>query len=185
MLFNNNIHNQYSAIGHSRFEFYFVLALIGFVLLIGIQRYSQLVSDVKVNQFYLIADRFSSGVSQSHVEWFLTTQTAIKVDRNELVYSSKGWPADLQSRGATYGRELSKIDRLTSNMACKALLFHFVPDITFASLDGVEGQVENKLHILLKSAHECRFQTQDKFGQKLWFDYDIQSGVITKGRSGT
>ena len=89
------------SLGFTRFEFYFVVSIVGILVLIATQRYRHLADETKRLSFDVIAKHFSAAVYNHHARWILTqpkTNTRqINIDGLNILFSDDGWPIALRN----------------------------------------------------------------------------------------
>ncbi|MET0356592.1 MAG: hypothetical protein ABW044_07415, partial [Cellvibrio sp.] len=122
-------------LGFTRFEFYFVISVIGIIILIVIERYLVLVEETRRLGFEINARNFSAAIYTHHARWILAHQNGndlsyLNVDGTYIQFSVTGWPiATLAEKNI--GNEIS----ITS---CLSLWQHFLqnpPQISFTKED--------------------------------------------------
>src|SRR5437868_1938693 len=90
--------------GFSSFEFYFVMVVIGLIMLIGLQRYFQLAEDVKRFSFEVLAQHFNTAVYNFHTQWLLAQadggqKNTVELEGVNVHFSDKGWPLSVVKNG--------------------------------------------------------------------------------------
>ncbi len=163
-------------LGVTRFEFYFVIAAIGLIISVGIQRYLQLAEETKRLNFEVVAKNFNAAVYNHHARWIMAKQDQVKMSALfigdiEIQFSAQGWPFSIITKGAP-----NKPDPITQCLSLWNNLLQNAPPISY------NARSSNKVftyHLSLTSQGDCRYELITIHPLEYYFDYAPASGKIT------
>lgn len=155
------------SLGFTRFEFYFVVSIVGILVLLATQRYRHLADETKRLSFDVIAKHFSAAVYNHHARWILTqpkTNTRqINIDGLNILFSGDGWPiAILAGEHAT-----SEVSTLT----CLSLWNHLLQNPPSISVEGNGLYGSHTYHLSSPQVGNCRFELATEPRGTFYFDY--------------
>ncbi|RYY01664.1 MAG: hypothetical protein EOO53_16870 [Gammaproteobacteria bacterium] len=172
-------------LGFTSFEFYFVMAAIGLVVLIGIQRYLQLAEETKRFSFEIAANNFNAAVYNYHARWLISRKdqarlseansvqanlsqanlSKVNIDGKNILFSEKGWPLAVDL-------DLANVSLKT----CLSLWNNFLQNSPSISYEGSDLYGTRAYHLSLPDIETCRFEFITDHPQELYFDYLPASG---------
>ena len=156
-------------LGFTSFEFYFVMAAIGLVVLIGIQRYLQLAEETKRFSFEIAANNFNAAVYNYHARWLISRRdqagSQVNIDGKNILFSEKGWPLAVDL-------DLANVSLKT----CLSLWNNFLQNSPSISYEGSDLYGTRAYHLNLPNTETCRFEFITDQPQELYFDYLPASG---------
>ncbi len=157
--------------GFTRFEFFFVIAVIGLILLVGVQRYSKLIDETKSSSFEIISKHFSASAYIYHAKW-VTAQgysgknTVLDVDQVKVTFSAKGWPIAI-------GNDESGVVSLNS---CLSLWNQFLQNAPAVSYEDGAAYRSRPYHLRVMGSVVCRFEFITDHPNEFYFDYAPLTG---------
>ena len=159
------------SLGFSSFEFYFVVSVIGLVLIVGIQRYYRLAEDTQRLSFEILANNFSAAIYNHRARWLMAQQSSentdqLKIENTLVQFSAEGWPIAVDARA-------SKKINLSNCLSLWNSLLQNPPAISFA---GGEPYGSYKYHLNLTADNKCRFELVKPKG--FYFEYSPVSGQV-------
>lgn len=162
-------------IGFSSFEFYFVMVVIGLIMLIGLQRYFQMAEDVKRFSFEVLAQRFNTAVYNFHTQWILAQadgerKNTLKLEGVDVQFSDKGWPLSVQKNGVVISS--------TSITTCYQLWMTLLQNPAPISFPGGDAYGSRVYHLSLSTEGLCRYQLVTDIKEEYYFDYSSMTGQI-------
>lgn len=161
-------------IGFTSFEFYFVMAAIGLVVLVGIQRYFRLAEDTQKFSFELLAQHFSTSVYNMHSEWILLQQASdhkkiAMINGNTFRFTDDGWPL---------GFSKSVVNDEVVLAGCRDLWLSLLQNPEPISFYGGDPYGSRRYNLLLTQDHNCRFEMLTQKPQEYYFDYSPKTGQL-------
>jgi hypothetical protein len=161
--------------GFSSFEFYFVMVVIGLIMLIGLQRYLQMAEDVKRFSFEVLARHFNTSVYNFHTQWFLAKakgepKNPITLEGVDVQFSDTGWPLSVQKNGVILSS--------TSITSCYQLWMTLLQNPQPISFDGGDAYGSRAYHLSLSPEGFCRYQLVTDIKDEYYFDYSSMTGQI-------
>lgn len=161
--------------GFSSFEFYFVMVVIGIIMLIGLQRYFQLAEDVKRFSFEVLAQHFNTAVYNFHTQWMLAQaggerKDSLKLEDVDVQFSDKGWPLSVQKNGVILSS--------TSITTCYQLWMTLLQNPAPISFPGGDIYGSRVYHLSLSPEGLCRYQLITDIKEEYYFDYSSKTGQI-------
>ena len=163
-------------LGFTRFEFYFVIATVGLIISVGIQRYLQLAEETKRLNFEVIAKNFNAAVYNHHARWIMAQQqktniSELNIDGFKFQFSALGWPLSITAQGAT-----EKPDSIKNCLSLWNNLLLSPPSISYNS--GTSSRAFT-YHLSLTPEGNCRFELITDQPQEYYFDYAPTNGKVT------
>ena len=161
--------------GFSSFEFYFVMVVIGIIMLIGLQRYFQLAEDVKRFSFEVLAQHFNTAVYNFHTQWILAQvggerKNFIKLEGVDVYFSDKGWPLSVEKNGNVLSS--------TSIASCYQLWMSLLQNPAPISFPGGDAYGTRVYHLSLSPEGLCRYHLVTDITDEYYFDYSSMTGQI-------
>lgn len=161
--------------GFSSFEFYFVMVVIGLIMLIGLQRYYQLAEQVQRFRFEVIAQHFNTAVYNFRTQWMLakadgTQQSIIKLEGVDVYFSDSGWPLSVVKNGVVLSS--------TSITTCYQLWMTLLQNPAPISFAGGDAYGSRAYHLSLTNEGFCRYQLVTDIKDEYYFDYSSMTGQI-------
>jgi hypothetical protein len=174
--------------GASSFEFYVVMVAISVVVLVAIQRYTQLAEQVQVFSFEVLAQRFGTAVYNLRAKWFLHQQDArynnvIVVDGVGFLISEQGWPLSVvdaksqENAAAVLVQPRTKTDRIGVN-DCYQLWMNLLQNPEQISYAGGDAYGTRPYHLTLTPRGTCRYQLYPVSSNSIDFEYSPISGQV-------
>jgi hypothetical protein len=161
-------------LGFTSFEFYFVMSVIGIIVLIATQRYLQLAEDTKRISFEVIAKNFSAAVYSHHARWIMaqsqTSTRQLHLDGLDILFSAEGWPLAIV-RGEPLSPEVSTI-------SCLSLWNKLLQNPPSISSDGHDPYGSYTYRLSLPQAGTCRFELASEPPGEFYFEYVPLSGIF-------
>jgi hypothetical protein len=150
----------------SRFEFYFVISVIGIITLVALQRYLVLVEDTKRFSFEINAKNFSTVVYNYHARWLMSQRknseyAPINIDGVDILFSSTGWPIALLEKNPVADVDKKNIDNAVSISSCLSLWRHFLQNPPPISFSGSDAYGTHPYHLTVPESGTCRYQFVD------------------------
>lgn len=163
-------------LGFTRFEFYFVISVVGLIMLAATQRYSLLAEETKRLTFEALAKNFSAAVYNHHALWIMAQQQSTKVSQidingAELHFSAQGWPFAVISKGAAPAPSPVR--------NCLSLWKNLLQNSPSISYNGGNAYGTSTYHLSLTPDGKCRFELTTKQPQEYYFDYAAIDGMLT------
>jgi len=159
-------------LGFSSFEFYFVVSVIGLILIVGIQRYFKLAEDTRRLSFEILAKNFSAAVYNHHSHWIMAQQSPDKnyqivVDDSVIQFSLQGWPlaVDVDQSG---GENVSLA-------GCVSLWNTFLQNPPAISSSDEKPSNSRPYHVKLTADKKCRYELM---ATGFYFEYSPFSGQV-------
>jgi hypothetical protein len=152
--------------GFTRFEFFFVMAAIGLILLVGVQRYSKMINETKNSSFEIVSKHFSASAYNYHARW-VTAQAdvgknaVLDIEQVKVTFSASGWPIAI-------GGDESGLVSLTS---CMSLWNHFLQNAPTVSFEGGYSYRSRPYHLRVMGSVVCRFEFITDHPNEFYFDY--------------
>lgn len=161
-------------LGFTSFEFYFVMSVIGLIVLVGLQRYLQLAEETKGLKVEILSHYFSASVYNHHARWLMAQQQENKllmtIDGVDIQFSKGGWPlAVVTNKPLVNGPTVS---------GCLSLWNSFLQNPPAVSYEGGDAYGTRAYHLSLSPEANCRFEFITKHPNEFYFDYDPASGKV-------
>jgi hypothetical protein len=177
--------------GFSSFEFYIVMAVIGLIALLGMQRYLRLAEETQRLSFEVLAQNFSTSVYNLHAYWTLEKSLTGRVDTAlvqgmTVYFSEAGWPMSALPVKAPTPLDQSSRQvegAVVTLESCRSLWFALLQDAEALSLAGGEAYGARKYHLSLTPDRQCRFESIQKASENYYFDYSPVTGRVTTNLS--
>ncbi len=168
--------------GFSSFEFYFVMVVIGLLMLVGIQRYFQLAEQVQRFSFEVIAQHFNTSVYGARAQWYIQQQNKIARDivnlsGTNIFMNAEGWP--LTALREDVVSELDEINLPPVSVeTCYQLWLHLLQNPAPISYAGGEPFGSRPYHLSVTTAGDCRYQLFFEDSNQYYFDYAPKTGHV-------
>lgn len=161
--------------GFSSFEFYFVVVVLGVVLLFGIHRYNKLAAETHRLSFEVLAQNFSAAVYAHHVRWIISQQTQesnapLEIEYKKIQFSPDGWPIGADIKDFTS----SKIT-LPGCLSLWAAFLQNAPAIS-VKVPGLQGS--SAYQVTLTDEANCRYEWAAPDHHKFYFEYSPATGAV-------
>lgn len=163
------------SLGFSSFEFYFVMVVIGVILLFGIQRYNKLADETHRLSFEVLAQNFSAAVYAHHARWITSQQVSdsnavIEVDNKRIQFSREGWPL---------GADLQDFTSVQITLpGCFSLWGVFLQNAPAISVFTHELPNTHPYQLKLTSEGNCRYEWTAPNNRKFYFEYSPTTGSV-------
>lgn len=162
------------SLGFTSFEFYFVVAAIGLVLIVGIQRYYRLAEETQRLSFEILAQNFSAAVYNHRVRWIMAQQAPEKnyqivVDNTIIQFSPQGWPIAVVTNP-------SKVSQATLS-GCLSLWNAFLQNPPAISFSGGDPYGSRAYHASVTREGKCHFELIAP-SKGFYFEYSPLSGQV-------
>lgn len=158
--------------GFSSFEFYFVMAVIGLVLLAGIHAYNTLAKEAQRLSFEALAHNFSAAVYGERIRWIISqpnpdSPLILEGEGRDLFFSQTGWPIAVDRKN---------LAAEVSVAGCASLWYAFLPKAP--ALDGTADQLggTSAYSVVLTPHHTCRYEWQTPHQGRFHFEYVPHTG---------
>jgi len=162
------------SLGFSRFEFYWVISVIGVIAVIGIHRYSKLGEEVQRFGFEVLAQNFSAAVYNHRSRWILAQQRdnyLLRIDKSLVQFSLQGWPLAVLNNEPAYTR--------VTLSSCLSLWKGFLQNPPAISIDGSDAYGSRAYHLSLKTENLCHFEWMQDSSGGFYFEYSPVSGGVS------
>ena len=165
-------------LGFTSFEFYFVMSVIGIIVLVAMQRYLQLAEETKRLSFEVVAKHFNASVYNHHARWIMAQQQIktfrLEVDGLDIQFSPQGWPL-----AANNNTKVSDVS-LVSCLSLWNNLLQNPPSISYEGGDpyGSRAYHLEVLHLEVLPERSCRFEMVTERPSEFYFDYMPFSGKV-------
>ncbi|GGY67906.1 hypothetical protein GCM10011613_10150 [Cellvibrio zantedeschiae] len=161
-------------LGFSSFEFYFVISVIGLIMIFGIQRYYKLAEETQQLSFEVLAQNFSASVYSHHARWLLAQQSSnitsqLIIENNIVQFSRQGWPIAVVTEGSSV-----KPNEIAS---CLSLWNNFLQNPPAISAGDNSSEVR-KYHLATTREGKCRFEFLTPDAGTFFFEYSPESGQV-------
>ncbi len=175
---------MYKKRGFTSFEFYFVMVVIGVIVLVGLQRYLHLAEQVQRFSFEVLAKNFSTAVYNARSQWLIQHQE--KLNRNiidlsgvSIQMSEQGWPMSAAGKAAVSNTTAdSKPAPAVSLYSCHQLWLNLLQNPEPISFAGGDAFGTRKYHLLITVAGGCRYQLYVDKSNQYYFDYLPSTGQV-------
>ncbi len=160
-------------LGFTSFEFYFVMSVIGIIVLIAMQRYLQLAEDTKRFGFDVIAKHFSAAVYNHRARWIMaqsqTNTRELQIDGLHILFSAEGWPLAIVAR--------EPFPPEVSISTCLSLWHNLLQNPPSISSEEA-GYGSQAYHLSLLQANTCRFEMISEPRGAFYFEYAPMSSRV-------
>lgn len=170
--------------GMNSFEFYLVMATIGVIVLVGIQRYLQLAEQTRRFGFEVVARHFNTSVYNLHVRWMLAQDRTgpnnlVSVQGMWIQFSDTGWPMAAYNTqdGKLIDSQLLPV--AVSLESCKSLWFALLQNPAGLSYPAGDAYGTRPYHLSLTPDRQCRFEFISSEPGAYYFDYSSSSGQVS------
>lgn len=161
-------------LGFTSFEFYFVMSVIGIIVLIATQRYLQLAEETKRLSIEVVAKNFSAVVYNHHARWIMaqsqTSTRQLYIDGVNVLFSNEGWPLAI----AASEQLVSEV----STASCLSLWNHLLQNPPSISVEGSAPYGSHAYHLSLPQVTRCRFELVSQQPGEFYFEYEPLSGRL-------
>lgn len=164
------------SLGFSSFEFYFVMSVIGLILIVGIQRYFKLAEEAQRFSFEILAQNFSAAVYNHRIRWIIAQQTPeknnqISIENLLIQFTSQGWPIAVGTTRQSIGEQVT----LTG---CVSLWNAFLQNPPAISFLGGDPYGSRPYHVDLTPEGKCHFELVMPESKSFYFEYSPLSGQV-------
>lgn len=165
------------ALGFTSFEFYFVMSVVGIIMLVAIQRYLQLAEDTKRFSFEVVAKHFSAAVYNHHARWIVTQQhsKARRLDVEDMAvedmavqFTSEGWPLAIVTEKPLAPAVTAPAVTVAG---CLSLWHNLLQNPPSVSYEGGSPYGSRMYHLVLLPDIGCRFALVTEPAHEFYFDY--------------
>ena len=162
-------------LGFTSFEFYFVLSVIGIIVLVGMQRYLYLAEETRRLSFEVVAKHFNASVYNYHARWIMAQQQTktfqLSIDGLAIQFSSQGWPLAVAAE-----KPLSPVVSVASCLSLWNNLLQNPPSISSAGGDPYGSRI---YHLSVSpEVNSCRFELITEHSEQFYFEYSPLSGGV-------
>ena len=164
--------------GFTSFEFYFVMSVIGIIVLVGLQRYFQLAEETQRFSFQIVAQHFNTSVYNFHTQWIVAQQTTTEqkvIDfggKTEIESNRAGWPLRLAKPQQIDTPEKISVED------CYELWMALLQNPPSISRSGGDAYGSRAYHLSLTSDNSCRYEFITSKPSEYFFDYIPDSGQV-------
>jgi len=161
-------------LGFTRFEFYFVISVIGIITTIALQRYLVLANETRLFSAEMMARNFTAVIYNYHASWIMMQQNTpnaslLSVDGVNIQFSEKGWPISALA-------EKKIVDEISIS-SCLSLWQHFLENPPLISF--VKSDYGTQLyHLSLPNPDTCRYELVNSSSGEIFVDYKPGSGEV-------
>ena len=162
-------------LGFTSFEFYFVMSIIGLILVVGIQRYFRLAEETQRLSFEILAQNFNASVYNHRARWIMAQQAPekiykISVENSVIQFSLQGWPIAVVADEAKY----EKVNVST----CLSLWNAFLQNPPAISFAGGDFYGSRQYHLSVTPDSKCHFELVTPEPKGFYFEYSPASGQV-------
>lgn len=161
-------------LGFTSFEFYFVISVIGLIVLVGLQRYLQLAEETQRFSFEIIAKNFSTSVYNHHARWIMAQQqtkvSELTVENVNIQFSPQGWPLSVVTNEPSIA--------VVSLKGCLSLWNNLLQNPPSVSYEGGDPYKSRAYHLSLSPEGNCHFEFITRHANEFYFEYDPLSGKV-------
>jgi MSHA pilin protein MshB len=161
-------------LGFTSFEFYFVMSVIGIIVLVAMQRYLQLAEETKRLSFEVVAKHFNASVYNHHARWIMAQQQTktfrLEVDGLDIQFSPQGWALAVINNN-------TKISDV-SLASCLSLWNNLLQNPPSISYDGGDPYGSRAYHLSVPQEGACRYELITEYPGEFYFEYAPLSGRI-------
>lgn len=162
-------------LGFTSFEFYFVMSVIGLILIVGIQRYYRLAEETQRLSFEILAQNFSASVFNHRARWIMAQQSPnrpfqLVVENSVIQFSLQGWPIAVDSNDY-------KNEKVTV-AGCLSLWNAFLQNPPAISVAGGDSYGSRQYHLSVTNDRKCRFELVTPQPKGFYFEYSPLSGQV-------
>lgn len=161
-------------LGFTSFEFYFVMSIIGIIVLIATQRYLQLAEETKRLSVEVVAKHFSAAVYNHHTRWIMAQSQSstrqLNIDGLNVLFSSDGWPLAIAAH--------EPLPSAVSTTSCLSLWNHLLQNPPSISSEGHGVYGSQAYHLSLPQVGSCRFELVSQQPGEFYFEYEPLSGRV-------
>ena len=161
-------------LGFTSFEFYFVMSVIGIIVLVAMQRYVQLAEETRRLSFEVVAKHFNAAVYNNHARWIVAQQHTktfrLKLDGVDIQFSPQGWPlAVLTNEPMVAGVSVN---------SCLSLWQSLLQNPPSISYYGGDPYGSRHYHLSLSLENACRFELITEQPGQFYFEYAPYFGKV-------
>lgn len=168
-------------LGFSSFEFYFVVSVIGLVLIVGIQRYYKLAEQIQHLSLEILAQNFNAAVYSNRARWLIAQQSPervqlssekkyqLDIENSVVQFSVQGWPI-----AVIKDHNVAKVTEST----CLSLWNTFLQNPPPISYAGDKPYGSHKYHLTVTEDGLCRFELVTPTPGEFYFDYSPVTGQV-------
>ena len=161
-------------LGFTSFEFYFVMSVIGIIVLVAMQRYLQLAEETKRLSFEVVAKHFNGSVYNHHARWIMAQQQAktfrLEVDGADIHFSPQGWALAVINNNT----KISDVPLVS----CLSLWNNLLQNPPSISFEGGDPYGSRTYHLEVLPEGGCRFELVTERPNEFYFDYMPFSGKV-------
>lgn len=162
-------------LGFSSFEFYFVMAVIGLILVVGIQRYFRLAEETQRLSFEVLAQNFNASVYNHRARWIMAQQSPekryqIAVENSVIQFSLQGWPV-----AVVVGDFKNEKVTITSCLSLWNAFLQNPPAISFPNGDSYGSR---QYHLSVTPEGKCHYELVTPAPKGFYFEYSPFSGQV-------
>ncbi len=161
-------------LGFTSFEFYFVMSVIGIIVLVATQRYLQLAEETKRLSFEVVAKHFNASVYNHHARWLIAQKQTkvfqLDVDGLDVQFSPQGWALAV----ANNNTQTSDV----SSASCLSLWNNLLQNPPSISYEGGDPYGSRVYHLEILPEGGCRFELVTARPKEFYFDYMPFSGKV-------
>ena len=161
-------------LGFTSFEFYFVLSVIGIIVLVAMQRYVYLAEETKRLSFEVVAKHFNASVYNHHARWIMAQQQTktfqLNIDGLDIQFTPLGWPLAVVTE-----KPLSPVVSVANCLSLWNNLLQNPPSISSDIGDTYGSRI---YHLSVSQEGACRYELITKSPDEFYFEYAPLSGRI-------
>jgi hypothetical protein len=161
-------------LGFTSFEFYFVISVIGIIVLVAMQRYSQLAEETKRLSFEVVAKHFNASVYNHHARWIMAQQQTkiflLNIEGLDIQFTAQGWPSAVVTE--------KPLLPVVSIASCLSLWNNLLQNPPSISYDGGDPYGSRIYHLSVSREGACRFELITESPGEFYFEYAPLSGRV-------
>ncbi|NIB44391.1 prepilin-type N-terminal cleavage/methylation domain-containing protein [Pseudomaricurvus alkylphenolicus] len=160
--------------GFSLFEVVVVTVVIGVLVAIGLEYYTEAMKDSRRVAVETQARNFTAALSSAHAQWYIQSTkgekiSSVEVENRQVFINKFGWPSGGTLTSRTEGASAGNCESLWQ------LLLQNPPPVT-TSEKGQLGQ--RRYHISAADGKTCRYELFTDPRATHFFDYSLVSGQV-------
>jgi hypothetical protein len=161
-------------LGFTSFEFYFVLSVIGIIMMVAMQRYLHLAEETRRLSFEVVAKNFNAAVYNHHTRWIMAQQQTkvfqLNIDNLDILFTPQGWPLAVVTE--------KQLSPGTSVASCLSLWDNLLQNPPSISSDGGDAYGSRVYHLSVSQEGACRYELITESPSEFYFEYAPLSGRI-------
>ena len=175
---------MHNTLGFTKFEFYFVMIVIGLVVLVGVHRYVQLTEQVQRFSFEVLAKHFSTAVYNARLQWLIRhpeklNKNIVDLGGVTIQMSGKGWPLSATNK-AVINKTVVNSNPVSavSVHSCHQLWLNLLQNPKPISYAGGDAFGSRTYHLIVTPTGNCRYHLYSDKSNQYYFDYLPDTGQV-------